>query len=370
LSAISDSTKRTSELFMKITTIAERELDPRLEARWLALQRADPALESAYFHPAFTRCVAAAKPGVEIAVMEDAGEAVGFFPFERTGASLGEPVGAFMSDYHGLVTAAGTSVDARELLRACRLDAFDFSHLPLERLPHGVRAEQVVASPFLDLADGYEAYVAQRRAAGSEVIGQTNRRERRLVREIGAVRFEAHESDPAVLETVLAWKSAQYLRTTGDDIFRLGWTRDLLAAVHATQADGFAGTLSTLYAGDRLIAGHFGMRSRSSWHYWFPAYDPEFSKYSPGLILILKMAESAPRMGARIVDLGTGALLYKDRLATGSVALAAGAMELSPWRTLRRRVKRDLVGLVRNTRLEAPARAALRAWRSRSAPEP
>lgn len=356
--------KTTVESFMKITTIAGHELGADLAERWAALQRADAALESAYFHPAFTRCAASAKPNVEIAVIEDAGSVVGFFPFERTTPSLGEPVGSFMSDYHGLVTAAETAVDARDLLRACRLSAWDFSHLPLARLPRGVRAEQVVASPLLDLSDGYAAYVERKRASGSEVISQTNRRERRLAREIGPVRYEAHESDPAALDTILAWKSAQYLRTGNPDIFRLSWPRALLAAIHETQMEGFAGTLSTLYAGDRLIAGHFGMRSHSSWHYWFPAYDPEFSKYSPGLILILKMAESAASMGVRMIDLGTGALLYKDRLATGSAMLSAGSMELSAWRTARRSVRRNLVALVRNSPLEAPARAVVEALRS------
>jgi CelD/BcsL family acetyltransferase involved in cellulose biosynthesis len=352
---------------MKITTIAGRELCSGLSERWLTLHQADPALESAYFHPSFTRCAAAVKPNVEVAIIEEAGETVGFFPFERKAPTLGEPVGSFMSDYHGLVAAAGAEVDASELLRACRLTAFDFSHLPLARLPRGARAEEIVASPILDLSDGYAAYVAKKRASGSEVISQTNRRERRLVREVGPARFVAQDDDPAALDAVLAWKSAQYLKSGHEDIFRLPWARGLLDAIHATRSDGFAGVLSTLYAGDRLIAGHFGMRSRSSWHYWFPAYDPEFSKYSPGLILILKMAESASGMGLRMIDLGTGALLYKDRLATGAVDLAGGAMELSAWRTLRRRAKRNLVGLARSTGLEAPARAALRAWRGRKA---
>ena len=30
--------------------------------------------------------------------------------------------------------------------------------------------------------------------------------------------------------------------------------------------------------GERLVAAHLGMRSRTVWHYWFPAYDPAFAK--------------------------------------------------------------------------------------------
>jgi CelD/BcsL family acetyltransferase involved in cellulose biosynthesis len=120
--------------------------------------------------------------------------------------------------------------------------------------------------------------------------------------------------------------------------------------------------LSLLYAGERLVAGHFGMRGQSVWHYWFPAYDPKMAKYSPGLILLLKMAEHAPSLGVRTIDLGKGMSLYKQRLMNASVPLASGRVE-SPWRSIRRQMRRNLRSLVANSPLGKPVRDALNSLR-------
>ena len=77
---------------------------------------------------------------------------------------------------------------------------------------------------------------------------------------------------------------------------------------------------------NELIAAHMGMRSHSIWHYWFPAYNPRFSKYSPGLILLLKMAESAASLGLSRIDLGRGDEQYKSRLASGVITVSRGSV--------------------------------------------
>ena len=351
---------------MKITTIAGRELGPDLAAAWAALQRADVDLSSPFFHPEFTRCVAGAKPNVEIAIVEDAGAVVALFPFERVLRSLGGPAGGPLSDYHGVVSAGGADADFAplDLLRACKLIAWDFSRLPLSQSRFQGQTQSLIESPRLELADGFAAYAEHKRSSGSNLIERASYSARRLAREIRPLRYAAHEVNSSLLDQVLAWKSAQYERTGKPDIFRLSWTRGLLTAIHQTQTEGFAGVLSTLHAGDELIAGHFGMRSNESWHYWLPSYNRAHAKFSPGLILILKMAESASRLGVRVIDLGAGLSQHKARLATGSVTLSAGSLELPTWRSMRRSVQRKIVARVRNTPLEAPARAIARSWRA------
>jgi CelD/BcsL family acetyltransferase involved in cellulose biosynthesis len=85
---------------------------------------------------------------------------------------------------------------------------------------------------------------------------------------------------------------------------------------------------STLHAGDRLVAAHMGMRSGNTLHYWFPAYDPEFAKYSPGIILLLRLARSVEGSGVRKIDLGKGEAHYKQRLMNGAVQLREGHVEV------------------------------------------
>ena len=101
--------------------------------------------------------------------------------------------------------------------------------------------------------------------------------------------------------------------------------------------------LSVLFAGERPVAAHLGMRSRTAWHYRLPTYDRDFAKYSPGLILLLEMAAQAPALGIRMIDLGKGSALYKQRLMSGAVPLIEGVVPASPLRaaamTLRAGVK-------------------------------
>src|SRR5258707_9424166 len=104
---------------------------------------------------------------------------------------------------------------------------------------------------------------------------------RRMEREIGPLRFVSHSNDRQLLGQVLAWKSQQYRRTGWRDLFARGWGRALVERIHGIQSESFAGLLSLLYAGDSLVAGHMGMRSRNIWHYWFPAYDRKYAKFSP-----------------------------------------------------------------------------------------
>jgi CelD/BcsL family acetyltransferase involved in cellulose biosynthesis len=91
-----------------------------------------------------------------------------------------------------------------------------------------------------------------------------------------------------------------------------------------------------LYANDRLAAVHMGMRSRTVWHYWFAGYAPEFSRYSPSLLLFAEMARCAESMGLKAIDMGKGPEEYKNLFATSAVLLTEGCVELpSLARTLR-----------------------------------
>src|SRR5262249_34318420 len=160
-----------------------------------------------------------------------------------------------------------------------------------------------------------------------EQIKKTYSLMRRIEREVGPLRFVTESNDLTSLATVLVWKSEQYRRSSSTDLFKPGWIREAVNRILETRVDAFAGVLSLLYAGDWLIAGHFGMRSRRVWHYWFPAYDPEAARYSPGLMLLLKMAEHAPVVRTATIDLGKGMSLYKERLMNSSLLLASGRLE-------------------------------------------
>ena len=296
---------------------------------WARIQEAEPSLASPFFRPEFTEIVGAVRSDVAVAVARgDDGDA-SFFPFQRSRFRRGRPVGGRLSDYQGLVARGDPELDAVTLIRDCDLRSWDFDAVVGTQSLFRPFQFRTRSSPCLDLSRGFAALVAERADAGSDQISDVQKQAERLAAELGPVRFEVHVGEPASLDLLLRWKSEQYRRTGAVDIFAYQWVREVVRRIHATRNEGFAGLLSVLYVSDEPVAAHLGLRSRSVWHYWLPAYDRRFARHSPGLILLLSMAEAAPGLGLGLLDLGKGDALYKSRVANAKVELGEGAVDAS-----------------------------------------
>jgi len=350
---------------MRVRLLRPDELGRTEIDAWSRLQEGDPAFASPFFRPEFTDAVAAVRDDVHVALLEDAGSPIGFFPFQRSRGLLGvgDPVGGGRSNAHGMVVAPDAEWSAPGLIRSCGLRVWRFHHLLAQQQPFAAFHETVMRSPYMDLSEGFDAYAASRRDAGSNVLSQAGRKARKMEREVGPLRFEP-QTGSAPLRDLMRWKSEQYRRTGQSDRFASRWNVELLQRIHATRAPEFAGMLSALWAGDRLAAVHMGMRSRDIWHYWFPTYDPELSPYSPGLVMLAKMAEAGPGMGIRTIDLGLGEAVYKERFMSGAAPLARGAVAPAPVRIARRTADRAET-LIRKSPLLPVARRAARFARTR-----
>ena len=327
---------------LNISLIRGQDLDAEHVSVWQELQRSNPQLESPCFAPEFTQAVAAVRNDVEVALLRHDDKTKAFFPFQRQNGSRAIPVGGIVSDYQGLICSPRFTCDPRQLLKACKLVSWEFNRLLCSQEVFAAYRKQSTLSARIDLSEGYASYVTQRRAAGTRQIKQCEYMMRRVEREVGRLRFVPHSTDPELLAQVLDWKSEQYRQTGWSDLFATRWGRALVERVQTLQSPAFGGVFSLLYAGQRLVAGHLGMRSSTIWHYWFPAYDRQFAKYSPGLILLLKMAQFAPEFGLRSIDIGTGISLYKKRLMNASVSVADGTLETSSCRGLLRLARRKL----------------------------
>src|SRR5690606_7911971 len=211
------------------------------------------------------------------------------------------------------------------LLRACSVSSFAFDNLEADQGLFVPYAAEEHATYVIDVEKGYETYESVLRTQSPKFLKTTLAKERRLGRQVGPVRFVFDERDPAALRTLMEWKSAQYRRTGRRDRFAQEWIARLVARLAETRAAQCTGTLSVLYAGGRPVAAHFGLRSATVLACWFPAYDPEFAKYSPGLVLHLRMAEAAAAEGGGLLDMGRGPAEYKDSLKTGELAVYEGA---------------------------------------------
>lgn len=301
---------------------------------------------SPYFHPDFTQAVAAVRDDVEIAVLKQGGLPVGFFPFQRGKLGLGKPVGGKLSDYHGPIVRADLPLDPRELIRGCRLASWDFDHLVCPTAAFESYISLRARSPQLDLSEGYEAYVAARREAGSDTVVRTGQKSRKMAREVGPLSFALDADDAEAYELMRSWKSAQYERTGLADLFSFAWTGELLEKLRERKGLEFSAPLSVLRAGDKVAAVALSLRSRGVLHVWFPGYNPELANYSPGVIILLKMAEAALAEGIRTIDLGRGDERYKWSLASGSVEVCEGTVacpSLGTWLRSGWRQTRDWV---------------------------
>ncbi|MEV2253988.1 GNAT family N-acetyltransferase [Streptomyces sp. NPDC050147] len=344
---------------MDITVHRPGELTAADRVAWTALQskahlHGAPELANPFLSPEFTLAVGRCRRGVRIAVVREAGEPAAFFPFERSITGVGRAIGLGVSDCQGLVHRPGFTWDTRELLRACGLAVYEFDHLAGGQGPFEAGASGSFASPVMDIDQGYEAYLAQLKAKSPKFIRTTHAKERRLRRDHGPVRYVHDERDPAVLRTLMGWKSAQYRRTGRSDRFAHAWITQLVRQLFHTGSAQFAGLLSVLYVGEVPVAAHFGLRSERIIAQWFPAYDPAFAKYSPGLIMHLHMAEAAAADGIAYLDLGRGQKQYKDSLKTRELTVSEGWVALRHPTALGHRARRAPVRALRNTVLSRP----------------
>ena len=299
---------------MKITVVRPLDLGEDEVKRWRMLQETDPLLGNPFLAPEFTQAVGRFRDNVRVAVVTDGPDVVAFFPYERTALGVGHPVGFGLTDLQGIVAAPDLELDAKALLRACGLSVWDFDHLLAHQRMFAPYHGITWSEPVMDLSAGFDAYLE------GASLKRIRYKERKLGRDVGEVRYVFSSADPADLDRLMALKSAQYNRTGRMDRFSRPWIVDLVRHFHET---GF-GVLSVLYAGDEMVATHFGLRGDNVMAGWFTTYDGKFAKYSPGLIQNLLLAQACPGAGITRIDMGRGGREFKDRLKSREIPIAEG----------------------------------------------
>ncbi|MBA4805778.1 MAG: GNAT family N-acetyltransferase [Brevundimonas sp.] len=286
-------------------------LRPEDRDAWQAIRAAEPRLDHPYLDPRFA-AAAAGVPGAGLAVFRRGGRAVGFFPFQRRGRLI-QPLGAPLSDYHGVIAGAGEgltpAVVAARLGGTLRVGGWIVSDLAAAGFTPRTRMAT-------DVTGGREALAARLEARSHRFFKNMRRLGRGFERDHGAPVFAWDDRDPAVLDWIVAHKRAQYRRTRRHDVFACGWTVDLLRRLHAAHPEGFGLRVTSLRKADgTLVAAEAALDDRRTLHLWFPTYDPAFSQYGPGTLLTRRELEQAAAEGYRLVDFGAGEEGYKSALA-------------------------------------------------------
>jgi CelD/BcsL family acetyltransferase involved in cellulose biosynthesis len=322
------------------TVVRPQDLGSAEVAAWREMQRSSPQFANPFLSPGFSRAAGQVRPSARVAVLQDGPDVVGFFPFEQAPLRVGRPIAAGICDLQAVVHVPGLEWTARELLDGCRLDVLEFDHLIGGQAAASGQRFTARSAPLIDLSDGYEAYLDAHMRTSKKIFRSTFAKERKLDREVGTIRFEFDIHDSDALRVLMHWKSAQYRRTGQRDRFAVPWIERMVLDLFETPFEGCVGTLSVLYVGERVLAAHFGLRSDIGLSCWFPAYDAEASRYSPGLILHLKMAQAAAAEGLVLLDLGKGDEEYKQSLKSGDAVVGEGWIERPSAAAFVRRVRR------------------------------
>jgi len=194
-----------------------------------------------------------------------------------------------------------------------RADARAFPYLAENALPY-----KRGASPYIEIRGEFDEYFA---ALSRDVRRSVGRRWRRLA-ETGEVRFEVlGPGDPPCGE------AAKLLVDFSRDRHGVRAERDNAlgghyAALRVAQACGAAhGRLARLTLDGRTIALQLFYLYRDRADLAIFAFDPEFSAFSPGKLLLRSMVEECFRQGLNVLDLGEGSDSYKYEWTSSGTSL-------------------------------------------------
>lgn len=309
---------------IRVDLLHPRELDDDDAQAWGALQSQVSVFSSPLLGPHFARAVGAVREDARVAIWRENGKALGFLPFHRRPSAFARPIGAPFSDLQGLVSAADDDIDGGDMLQAAGLRALKVNGLidPFGVLASGPQTEAY--SRRIVLNGDVGTYLQRVRAQSRNGAKNLKRYSQRLHQDFGALRLSAPDTRRAALERLFAWKSAQ-LRSTGmHDFLAVDWIQTLLHRLYETRRHGFEGLMMSLYAGDRHVAGQFGVRLNGHFHPWIGAMDPELRPYSPGVVFQWHAIEAMPALDLDIFELGVGGEHWKRMFSLESLSVRTG----------------------------------------------
>ena len=306
--------KRLGEL-----TLPERRI-------WTKLRSSNPALYSPYFDIAYSGHVSALRTDCYVVIAMRDDKPAAFLPYQSAG-KFAAPIGAPMTDYHGVIKSPEDTLDAATMLKGAGLGAFNFNALidtPAENadVPLTVRREHTAA--VMDISEGAEAWRAERDGSYRRSLKSLRRRIRNTEAEHGERRFVFLSKDRAAFNQLMSWKHTQFETTGKYDVLKAGWTMELLERLWQVPESELHCDMHALYFGDRLAAIDFGLSDGATYHSWMVAYDHTFSNLSPGMQLLEGIIDEAHTLGYSRIDLGAGTDGYKKNYATESLTVKSG----------------------------------------------
>jgi len=206
--------------------------------------------------------------------------------------------------------------------------------------------EGILPSPFVDWArfERWDDFVSGVSTRIGNLFPDSRRRRNKLAKALGDVEFRLDDRRPEALALGIKWKSAQYVASGYQDLFADARNRRLFTELHAREIV----LVSSLSAGNNVVAVHLGATHEGRLYWWIPSYGPEFARFSPGRLMLESLLRASFERGDKEFDFLIGEEAYKWHYATHTRVIgSAGAppRSLRLERELKRRARRALRGM-------------------------
>lgn len=139
-------------------------------------------------------------------------------------------------------------------------------------------------------------------------------RQIRRLKKIGLLEFKVfekkNENFKDIIKKMISFKSAMYKKTNKRNIFKnnnyINFYKKLFSDKNIIETH-----ISCLYHSGKIISVHLGFHYKNTFFYIMPSYDQDYSKYSPGKILLHYLLEHCEKKNIRYFDFTVGNEDYK-----------------------------------------------------------
>jgi len=243
--------------------------------------------------------------------IREGGKIVGYIPvYQPFGPSFAFPIP--MCDYQAVALFDASYPDYRRILQQAGICRWKYENITdgngLSEVSRRFDGRPV---PMVLMAESFPEYLRDKANNGS-TFHSILPMSRRLAREVGGVSLIRATSSEEFVDLLLEHKIRRQPGTPPFDPF----VRKVLLRFAGRESGEIRGVPYILMAGDEALALALTLEAGDHAFYWFCSYEPDFARYSPGSVLLIKIIEELHARKFRTLDLGPGGEPWKERFAT------------------------------------------------------
>lgn len=280
---------------------------------------------SPFFDPSFAQLINDLRQDVTIATLEDDNGLLAFWPMHLGIGQTARACGGPFFDYNGPIVRQHAKINAIQMLETAGIAEYKTSGMMV--------CDQVKAGPILlcssqrtDLTAGWSDFLTAQSACHPKFFKNMRRLNRKLEKDFSEVTFQFDNRNRADFDQLIQLKRRQFAQTGRHDVLAPKWVSKMLNALWNGYCAHTKTNFSTLHVDGKMMAAELNLRSGDLLHGWLVAYDPEFSKYSPGNLLLHKMLETMPEQGLVTYDAGIGSEHYKKYFSNQQIPVGSGVL--------------------------------------------